>query len=314
IDNPVLIDHLKEKRYSFGIYAKSNFDRHKVKDAVFRGIEVHESFAGQDKVEQDRNMTDQVIAFMREQAGSDHPFMAFAFYKSNHFPYAYPPQDSIFMPAEDINLMFADDNTDPVYYRNDYMNSTHYVDSLIGDIIAALDSMGEMDKTIIVITTDHSDELNDNRANFWGHGSNFTKYQVMVPFVLYIPGREPARIDYPTTHVDLVPTLMKDVFGCENDIEDYSNGRDLYNPPDGVRPIVIGSYVNHAFVIEDNVYEIYPMYTKKYKLDNIRAKEIPPPPPNVLKTIMDEINHFYKESDFDKAGIAGKEVNQAPRR
>ncbi|HDL02828.1 MAG TPA: DUF3413 domain-containing protein [candidate division Zixibacteria bacterium] len=305
IDNPVLIDHLKEKQYAFGIYARSNFVRHKIKDAIFRGIEVHESFAGKTKIEQDRDMTDRVISFIREQTNRSNPFMAFTFYKSNHFPYEYPPEDSIFMPAEDINLMFADDDTDPVYYRNDYMNSTHYVDALIGDIIRQLDSLGQMEKTIVVITTDHSDELNDNRANYWGHGSNFTKYQSMVPFVLYIPGRKPAQIDYTTSHIDLVPTLMQEVFGCENDIDDYSNGRNLFEKPNGIRPIVVGSYVNHAFVIEDNVYEIYPMYTKKYKLDNIEEKASPPPP-DILKKIMDEINHFYKNSDSDQDGITGK--------
>ena len=305
IDNSVFIDHLKEKQYSFGIYARSNFVRHKVSDALFRGIEIHESFAGETKIEQDRDMTDQVISFIHEQTNMSRPFLAFAFYKSNHFPYEYPPEDSIFMPAEDINLMFADDDTDPVYYRNDYMNSTHYVDALIGDIIRELDSPGQMENTIIAVTTDHSDELNDNRANYWGHGSNFTMYQSMVPLVLYMPGKAPKKVDYVTSHIDFVPTIMQDVFGCKNEISDYSNGRNLFDEPDGVRPIVVGSYVNHAFVIEDNVYEIYPMYTKKYKLFNIREKASPPPP-SVLKTIMDEINHFYKGGDSDRDDIAGK--------
>jgi len=294
VDNSVLIDRLVEKQYAIGIYARSNFVRHKVQDALFRGIEIHETFADSTRVEQDRDMTDQVNAFINEQIENSRPFLAFAFYKSNHFPYEYPPEDSIFMPAEDINLIFADDDTDPVYYRNDYMNSTRYVDRLIGEIIQQLDTLGAMDNTIVVITTDHSDELNDNRANFWGHGSNFTKYQVMVPLVLYIPDREPQTIEYITSHIDIVPTLMQDVFGCKNDLTDYSNGRNLFDKPDGVRPIVVGSYVNHAFVIEDNVYEIYPIYTKKYKLHDIK-QEASSPDPNILKTIMDEINLFYKE-------------------
>jgi len=296
IDNPVLIDHLLDKNYAVGIYAKSNFERHKIKDAMFRGIDVHESFDGELKIEQDRDMTDQLITFINKQSKNDRRFMAFAFYKANHFPYEYPPEDSIFMPAEDINLMFAGDDTDPVYYRNDYMNSTHFVDRLIGDILNELDSLGEMENTVVIITTDHADELNDNRANYWGHGSNFTKYQAMVPLVMYVPGREPRRVDYRTSHIDVVPTLMQEIFGCTNDISDYSNGRNLFEtPPDSeVRPMVVGSYVNHAFVIEDNVYEIYPMYTKNYKLYDIK-EEASPPPPQVLKTIMNEINIFYKQ-------------------
>jgi membrane-anchored protein YejM (alkaline phosphatase superfamily) len=302
IDNPVLIDVLKENQYAFGIYAKSNFERHKIRDAIFRGIEVHESFAGQTIVEQDRDMTRQVISFIREQHCNRNPYLAFAFYKSNHFPYRYPKGDSIFLPAEDINLMFAKDNTDPVYVRNDYMNSTHYVDRLIGDIIQQLDSLGDMANTVIIITTDHSDELNDNRANYWGHGSNYTKYQTMVPLVLYLPSREPQQIDYRTSHIDIAPTLLQEFFGCTTDIRDYSNGRNLFDKPSDLRPIVVGGYVNHAFIIGDNVFEIYPMYTKKYKLYDITQKASRPSP-DVLKMIMKEITRFFDENDTNKPNV-----------
>jgi len=241
-------------------------------------------------------MTDQLIAFVKEQSAKGQPYLTFCFYKSNHFPYQYPKEDSVFLPAEDMNLMFARDDSDPTYYRNDYMNSTRYVDKLIGKIINELDSLGAMENTIIVISTDHSDELNDNRANYWGHGSNFTKYQIMVPMVLYLPGHEPQQLEYATSHIDIVPTILPEYFGCTNDIRDYSNGRNLFEKPDGLRPFVIGSYVNHAFVIEDNIYEIFPMYTKKYKLDNVNQKASSPPT-DMLKVIMDEINCFYKEDN-----------------
>jgi len=301
IDNPAIIDVLKDNEYAFGIYARSNFERHKIKDAVFRGIEVHESFAGQTKVDQDRDMTRQVISFIREQHCNRKPYLAFAFYKSNHFPYDYPNVDSVFLPAEDINLIFANENTDPVYYRNDYMNSTHYVDRLVGEIIQQVDSLGDMSNTVIIITSDHSDELNDNRANYWGHGSNFTKYQTMVPLVLYLPGREPQQIDYPTSHIDIAPTFLQEFFGCTNDVRDYSNGRNLFEKPTGVRPLVIGGYVNHAFIIEDNVYEIYPMYTKDYKLGNIREKASLPSR-QMLITIAEEISRFQADANtFNQA-------------
>ena len=304
IYNPVFIDALKDNKYIFGIYAKSQFKRHKIKDTIFRGIEIHESFAGKNSVEQDKDMTEQLLSFIRKQHCSRNTYMAFAFYKSNHFPYRYPKEDSIFLPAEDINIMFAKDNTDPVYYRNDYMNSTHYVDRLIGEIIKQIDSLGDMANTVIIITTDHSDELNDNRANYWGHGGNFTKYQTMVPLVLYIPDREPQQIEYRTSHIDVVPTLLQEIFGCTNDIGDYSNGRNLFEKQTELRPFVIGNYVNHAFIIDDNVYEIYPFYTKKYKLEDINLKASRPPP-DILKIVMEEINRFYKDNDTNKRNESG---------
>jgi membrane-anchored protein YejM (alkaline phosphatase superfamily) len=292
IDNPVLIDALKDNGYVFGIYAKSNFTRHKIKDTVFRGIDVQESFAGEAVIQQDSDMTAQLISFIGERSGQRRPFMAMAFYKSDHFPYNYPADDSIFLPATDLNFMFTTADTDPADYLNDNRNAKHYVDKLVGKIIDSLDSLGDMENTIIIVTTDHSDELNDNRANYWGHGTNYTQYQVRVPLVLYLPDRQPASIEYPTSHIDIVPTLLYDYFGCVNDIGDYSNGRDLFDKPEGIRPIVVGGYVNHAFIIEDNVYEIYPLYTKKYKLSDINLKASDPAP-GTLKIIKEEVNRFY---------------------
>jgi membrane-anchored protein YejM (alkaline phosphatase superfamily) len=296
IDNPVFIDVLKDNQYSFAVFAKSNFNRHKIKDTMFRGIDVDESFGGGALIDQDAVLSQKLISFIREQSETQKPYLAFAFFKSNHFPYQYPKEDSIFLPAGDINLILTDDDTDPEHYMNDYRNSTHYVDALIGEVLRQVDSLGGMEKTVIVITTDHADELNDNRANYWGHGSNFTKYQNMVPLIIYMPEREPRQINYPTTHVDIVPTLMRDVYGCSNDFRDYSNGRYLFDELSEPRPFVVGNYVNHAFIFEDNVYEIYPMYTKKYKLDNVNAKASPPSP-QMLKTVMEEINRFYYDTD-----------------
>lgn len=298
IDNPPFIDLLKKNHYSFSILAKSNFNRHKIKDTVFRGIDVDESFAGNTIIEQDVNLTRKLKEFIRNQSEVKSPYMAFAFYKSCHFPYHYPKEDSIFTPAADINFILADDDTETQYYLNDYKNSVHYVDAMIGEILSEIDSLGGMENTIIIISTDHSDELNDNHANYWGHGSNFTKFQTMVPLVIYLPGEKPRLINYRTSHIDIMPTLMRDIYGCTNDIQDFSNGRYLFEESSEERPFVIGSYIHHAFVFGDNIYEIYPMHAKKYKLYDVNA-EAQVPSSIMLKKVLDEISYFYHENDMD---------------
>jgi membrane-anchored protein YejM (alkaline phosphatase superfamily) len=89
----------------------------------------------------------------------------------------------------------------------------------------------------------------------------------------------------------LAPTLLHDYFGCTSDVRDYSNGRNLFDGTQGLRPLVIGSYVSHAFVFGDDVYEILRAYAKKYKLDDI-GREASPPAPDMLKAVMDDINRF----------------------
>lgn len=297
IDNPVLIDVLKKHGYQFGIFAKSNFKRHKLKDTIFRGIDIFEDFDGRTILEQDKDLTDRFNKFLDDNKDSNNPLFGFAFYKSNHAPYLYPKEDSIFLPAADQNLLLTTKDTDPTNYLNDYRNATHYVDRLIGEIIDKIKSSGMMSNTIIILTTDHGEEFNDNRSNFWGHGSNFTGYQTIVPLVFYAPDKKPNFLTHPTAHIDIAPTLLNEFLYCENQISDYSNGTNIFadNPAEN-RPFVIGSYVNIAYIMEDNVFEIYPIYTKEYKLMDIRTPA-GAPSFEMLKEIVDESGRFYKKPD-----------------
>ncbi|MDD4857107.1 MAG: sulfatase-like hydrolase/transferase, partial [Candidatus Krumholzibacteria bacterium] len=290
IDNPILIDVLKKRGYAFGIFARSNFERHKIKDTIFNGIEVHEEFAGRTIPEQDMDMNRQIIGFMEDQARLGKPFMALAFYKSCHAPYEYPREHAIFGDTKNVGLTLTGD-TDPAPYLNDYHNAVHFVDALAGEIIDGLKALGVLERTVVVVTTDHGESFNEGGANFWGHGSSFTQDQIKVPMILHAPGRPPQRIELRTSHIDLAPTLLHDYFGCTSDVREYSNGRNLFDGTQGQRPLVIGSYVTHAFVFGDDVYEILPAYTKKYKLNDVR-EAASQPPADALKTVMDEINRF----------------------
>ena len=45
---------------------------------------------------------------------------------------------------------------------------------------------------------------------------------------MHWPGKKPANIEYMTSHLDLVPTLLPEVLGCENPTEDYSVGMSIW--------------------------------------------------------------------------------------
>lgn len=292
IDNPVLIDVMRDNGYEFGVYANSNFERHKVKDAMFAGIEVHEKFAGKTIEDQDADLIAQLKGFIGEQAAADRPYMAFAFLKASHYSYYYPKDDAPFLPAKDLRLGVPGGTSEPQKYLNDYMNSVHYDDQLVGDLVAYLDSTGQMENTVIVLTTDHGEEFDDNGANYWGHGSNYSRFQTQVPLILYAPGREGRNVQARTSHVDVVPTLLEEYFGCTNSADDYSNGRNLFVENDTLRPLVIGSYFNHAFVLGDDVFEVSAMRTKKHTLQNVN-EEAGRPDADLLKEVLEQINRFY---------------------
>jgi len=295
IDNPVLIDVLKANGYTFGIFADSHFDRHKIKETVFRGIDVHETFAGSSADAKDRDLTHQLAEFAARESAAETPFFAFAFYKSTHFSYYYPKESARFTPAHKLNIALASRDEDATPFVNDYKNSVSYVDGLVGDLLSRLEAQGILGNTIVLITSDHGEEFNDNKANYWGHTSNFTGFQTRVPLIVFVPWREPRHVSEVTAHVDIPPTLLAEGLGCGLNVSDYSNGRNLFGPLDAERPVVVSSYVNHAVIVGEDVYSVYPMYVQRYKLWDVKQKG-GDTRTDMMRHAMEEMHRFYGES------------------
>ena len=96
-----------------------------------------------------------------------------------------------------------------VAYRRLYYYLHKIVDQAIGRILDALASSGMADDTIVVFTSDHGDLLG-------AHGGLQQKWcnaydeATRVPFIVSGPGvaNVPEGVAMPTSHVDLIPTLM----------------------------------------------------------------------------------------------------------
>ena len=104
--------------------------------------------------------------------------------------------------------MVADQPAD-LAYRQLYYFLHKVVDQAIGRILDALEASGMADDTIVVFTSDHGDLLG-------AHGGLQQKWcnafdeATHVPFVVRGPGVDwtAEGITTPTSHVDLIPTLM----------------------------------------------------------------------------------------------------------
>ena len=310
IDNPVLIDVLGGLGYSFGIFADSQFGRHKIKDAMFRGIPVHETFAGRSPDARDDDMTTQLIEYIDAEHRARRPFFGFAFYKSTHYSYTYPAGTGPFQPARELDIATVGNEPDPSAYLNDCRNSVYYTDSLIGRILRHLESTGLMGETIVIVTSDHGEEFNDNHAGWWGHTGNFTRFQSQVPLVFHLPGRAPRQVDQMTAHIDVPTTLLEEVYGC-GPPHDYSNGENLFALPAGPRAFVVSGYVNHAFGMGEAVHTVYPMLVQSYRLGDIHGRA-GPPDPRLARRLMEETQRFYPSgsphatSGTQRASVIGR--------
>lgn len=292
IHNPVLIDALQENGYALGIFAKSDFKAHKIKEAVFRDIDVEESFGGTTAHENDRDMTDRLFAFMAAQQASRKPFFGFAFYKSTHYHYDYPADSAPFQPARKLDVLRTSARDDPAPMLNDYRNAVHYVDDLIGDLLQRMRASGLLENTIVIVTGDHGEEFNDSRDNTWMHGGNFTQYQTRVPLIVYAPGKAGRRVSTVTSEVDIAPTILQEALQCGWNTRDYSNGFNLFGRLPERRPIVVASYIHHALILGDKVFVVWPMYVQRYDLTG-RKTVTGWPDAQMARTAMEEITRFY---------------------
>lgn len=161
--------------------------------------------------------------------GDDRPFALTVGLMLPHPPYAAQPEDfgrySARVPAPTIpppsngehpwiawwrsNRGIRDvTDTEADRARTAYYALTSRMDSMIGEILDALDALNLAGDTLVVYTSDHGDHLGE-RGLWWKH--TFFDESAKVPLVLAWPGRlaEGDRRAAVVNLIDLVPTILE---------------------------------------------------------------------------------------------------------
>lgn len=247
---------LAEQGYDIDVYTSSNLDRFSLK-AMFFGKIADENYINptQDKTDvDDRNAVDALLKDLQTPSGK--PWFKFVFLSSSHHAYDYPEQHKMFTPIETNPEAFLfDRDMDNTKLVNDYKNSLNYLDSMFGEIWQVMEQTGQISNTLSMVTSDHGEEFNDNKLGYWGHGNNFSQYQVAVPMLVKAPGQtEKAQVSQLSGHIDVVPTILQNATKCMNPSSDYSSGFDLFNLPEKRNGMIAASYKDKAYIIDEKVY------------------------------------------------------------
>ena len=187
------------------------------------------------------------------QRDPNQKFMSFMFLDSVHaldFPKGLDvPYDDYWQEVDRLKLS---PDFDPREYFNRYKNAAYWQDVLIGRVLQILEKNDRLKNTIVIVTSDHGEEFNDSKLNYWGHNGNFSDAQIKVPLVIAWPGMPAQQITHRTTAYDVGATLLKRVLTVQNPIEDFSVGKDLFDPK-GREVFFVGSYNEDAIVTGDEV-------------------------------------------------------------
>lgn len=174
-----------------------------------------------------------------------------------------------------------------------YQTAMHFDDALVGRALEDLDRRGMLDRTVVIVTSDHGMEFGENGQGFTGHGTSYSAYQMHVPLLVRWPGRPPARLTHRTAHHDVVPTLLAGVFGCTNPAADYSSGRDLFSGA-GWPWLIAGSYSDFALIEPDRITIAYPSGYYEFRDRDYRLVARPQDGEGALRAALREMSRFYR--------------------
>ncbi len=220
-------------------------------------------------------------------SGREKPFFAFLNYFDVHTPYS-PPQsyrNKFTSPIggsaatekwppvsqEDLNIL---SNVDPYLYKvllspagfqqaiDAYDDSVAYVDDQIGNLFSELRSRGLDKNTIVIITSDHGEELRDH--GMVHHRNALYRDLIRVPLIYWEPGTIPAgqRIAKPISAASLPATILNLTGDGQQQIFPIASLAQLWQQP-GVDPAWPNPISElHRYIYQPHHYPAYSGWLK----------------------------------------------------
>jgi len=185
----VLIEKLRAENYQLGLFSATNF-----KDSVFRQALFREMKLSSNKTNKPNNESavKNLNDFIKAQK-TDSPWFAYL----------------------DLAL--------EVKSLSDYDRTLQDIDSLLAK---ALEST-PLENTLVIITSEHGvtfNEMNEKeRENYFGRD------EVQVPLLVYWKDLPVGKQYGLSSHTDILPALMRQIFHVENRLMDYTQGYNLFD-------------------------------------------------------------------------------------
>ncbi|MHA1711770.1 MAG: sulfatase family protein [Candidatus Freyarchaeota archaeon] len=219
----------------------------------------------------------------------DEKFFAFVHYWDPHTPYNQPEEFRRIFRHEPGRLDDLEVKTAPAGYRyvpgwgrvgelwepdpeegkptiDLYDGEIRFVDSLIGEVVETLEEIGIADKTLVIITADHGEQLGQHGR--YDHGG-LHEPVIHIPLIMWAPDILPSGkiIEGYVQQTDIAPTILS-ILGAEKSKLPAFDGESLL-------PIIEGEKKarEEIFVEEDEGHRAFIQGKWKYILDYFSQTE-----------------------------------------
>lgn len=205
--------------FSTGLLARAAFPMRRILDS-YRAREL----VGNDELIGRRRATEINARFMSwmKRLPSDRPFFAFLNYFDAHDPYLPDPDDltalgfrqSYIDRLSPLRRLRIDERRDRMsaedirIERERYEAAIRGLDRDIGALLDSLDRRGVLNRTIVIITSDHGEEFGEHDAFYHGHTVN--AQALWVPLMITYPPEVPQgrRVTTVVSLVDVAATAL----------------------------------------------------------------------------------------------------------
>ena len=165
-------------------------------------------------------VADQAVRWFKKNG--DKRFVSMVHFYSTHTPYDPAPRfrEMYVDPEYDgpIDAFYAEyriaiesgeyvpTEADKQQIANLYYGGVSQADAMIGEVLAELERQGTLDDTLVIVTSDHGEELGDH--DLWEHNFMY-ETNLRVPLIVSWPRELPQgmRVDALVQTVDIVPTV-----------------------------------------------------------------------------------------------------------
>lgn len=152
------------------------------------------------------HVNDAIYPFLEERAEDpQQPFFVWLHYWDPHEPHIAPPPYG------------------QRYAHDPYQGEIAFTDAALGQMLDRLDAIGELDRTLIVVTSDHGESRREH--NEMTHAFMAYESSMHVPLIIAVPETQASkRVAEHVGTVDIVPTVL-DLLGLE--LPEVLQGRSL---------------------------------------------------------------------------------------
>lgn len=244
--SPVLMDAFMEHGYQLGIFAGGPLyhpvDLDRTAFVHVPDLQLEPETESGSAWEGDLVITEQWLEWL-DRRDPDRPFFGFLFFDGP--PKFHPPDyRPVFEPPQGAS------KSQEAFAQ--YKTAIHFGDGLVRRVLDDVEARGLLEDTVVIVSSDHGEEFDETGLGYARHGSGYSRYQLHTPMVVSWPGREPRIVERRTSHNDIAPTLLSEVFSCANPPSDYSSGTSLFDG-EAWSWLVVGSYNDFAIVEPDRV-------------------------------------------------------------